>query len=176
MTDIGTRTLRSFSLRTLDDLIAHPAVGNPAGFFRSSHLRDPLQIVKVTQAGPSSWLVLRKEVVARGKSYDEQIRYLEQVNRETGAAYESGPSAIDLATVLFTRYVATGESHMGDEMGFEGLETFSTCAEHSLDSDQSYFESRSYPVAIGGFSSGALHLSTASFTDARYGIACIKKF
>ncbi len=176
LTHIETRTLHSFTLRTLDCLVAHPAVGNQTGFFRESPLSDPLQIVKISKAGPSCWLVLRKDVEARGKCYDEQIEYVEEVNRETGAGYETGPSAIDLATVLFARYVARGERYFGDEIGLERSMTFSTCAELSTDSDHSYFESQSYPAAIGGFSSGGLHLSTARFAESCHGIACVKKF
>jgi hypothetical protein len=176
LTHIETRTLHSFTLRTLDHLVAHPQVGNPTRFFRESPLSDPLQIVKISKAGPSCWLVLRKEVVALGQSYAEQIGYVEEVNRETGAGYEAGPSVIDLATVLFTRYVAKGQRHFRDEIGFEGPTIFSTCAELSRDSDHFYFESVSYPVAIGGFSSEGLHLSTARFAEPCHGIACVKKF
>ena len=176
ITDIRAGTLNSFTLRTLEALSAHPVEGAPSGFFRSSPFIDPLEIITITKAGPSCWLVLRKEVVALGQSYDEQIGYLEEVNRETGAGYKIGPSAIDLATVLFTRYVAKVERHTGDKIGLEALRTFSTCAELSRDSDHSYFESLSYPVAIGGFSSGGLHLSTARFAEASHGIACVKQF
>ncbi|MCX6990121.1 MAG: hypothetical protein NTX49_03520 [Chlamydiae bacterium] len=176
LTHIATRTLHPLTLRTLDRLVAQPAVGNQTGFFRVSPLSDPLAIVEITNAGPSSWLLLRKEAVALGESYDEQKGSIEEVNAGTGAGYEAEPFAIDLVTVIFARYVGKGERHFGDETGCEGLPTFSTCKDVSTDSDHSYFESQSYPMAIGGFSSRGLHLATVRFAESRYGIACVKKF
>ncbi len=97
-------------------------------------------IEHVAAAEPSHWLVMRKDVLARPqhyvrisrahRSWEEQIQYMKDLNAQTTAGYETEPSIIDLATVIFARYVWTGERYLGNWTGMEQRTTLSYCREY----------------------------------------------
>lgn len=101
-----------------------------------------------TQAGPSCWMVMRKDVLARGQSYPQQMQAIEDLNIRTGAGYEEQSFAIDLTTVVSAHYVVTGERYLGDKTGMEHCSTYGRVAE-------TVFNQYNYPqhsqIIIGRF-------------------------
>jgi hypothetical protein len=125
------------------------------------------------KAGPGCWLVMRKGVVeeTRNKPVLEQVEVMKALNAKTGAGYEELPSVIDLASVVFARYVFKGERNLGDDTGAEKRWTFSCCAETAK------FDNFKYHLLFGGFAPGGVRVGYGYdyFRD-RIGVAALRKF
>src|SRR5207245_2736120 len=84
---------------------------------------------KMNEAGPACWLVLRKDVFGKRRSYDDQTKFIKALNKTTGVGYEEELSAIDLATAVFARQVCTGERYLGDDIERKGCNVASRSKE-----------------------------------------------
>ncbi|HSX37560.1 MAG TPA: hypothetical protein VLE95_01885, partial [Chlamydiales bacterium] len=104
--------------------------------FYGEHHRSFRPIKNHVVAEPSHWLVMRKDVLARrgngqrNRSWEKQVQYMKDLNEKKAAGYETEPSMIDLATVIFAHYAWTGEKYLGDWKGMEGRTTLSYCREY----------------------------------------------
>ena len=125
-----------------------------------------------TEAGPGCWLVMRRGGLAGNFSYPEQIQFIRNLNARTQAQYEETTSAIDLATIVFSRYVATRERHLGDSQGMEGQWTFARCREVVTSNGGDHLQ-----VALGGFTpGGGLDVQYSSFSSRHYIVVALRKF
>lgn len=123
-------TLYGRSLKTLQNL---GLKFSPTIFFED---------FKNLAAGPSCWLVMRKEVICKG--WLNKTGAINQVNEKTGAGYESLPSLIDLATVIFAYHKMHKVHYLGNERGVEKTRTYSLVKERSVKPNEN--------LAIGNFS------------------------
>lgn len=93
-----------FNLRVLGTLVQNPQNGGHAsGYVYQSTALDQCQNIPVES---SNWLVLRKEVWPHdSQNYWQRFAMIQNLHVD----YELDNSGLHLATVLFTRYVETGE-------------------------------------------------------------------
>lgn len=84
---------------------------------------------------PSCWLVMRKESLAKNKKPSDQKRFIQVLNETTNANYEILPSIVDLACVVFARYITKGERCLGNSTGVEDRTTYSRIAESSFNTE-----------------------------------------
>ncbi|HSX38953.1 MAG TPA: hypothetical protein VLE95_09080 [Chlamydiales bacterium] len=171
--------------RTLDTLEKMGLGFSTLGFSTSGVGRN-FQNIKNVVADPSHWLVMRKDVLARKSRYpdtdthipwEHQKQYMKDLNEQTAAGYEAEPSMIDLATVIFARYVWTGEKHLGSGLdGEEGRATLSYCSEYM----QCLNPHCSFPFIFGGLheSNGKIRTFVDCGRDnsSATGIAALRKF
>lgn len=130
-----------------------------------------LQWYRNKAAAGSCLLVMRKDVLARNKSWSDQQQFLRNVNAATGAGYEVMPSAVDLGTVLLPSIVEDKEYHLGTSKGAEGKLTHSRCEEVI-----EYGEIK-HPVVFGGsYLSGVWVDTLCVLVDDCVGVAALKKF
>jgi hypothetical protein len=129
------------------------------------------------KVGPSYWLVMRKEIVCRGKSWEETEKYLNDLKKNPHTRYEELPSALDLCTVLAASFLRDRKCYLGDTYGEEKQHTFSRCKEHSIPNDPEY------QMVLGGFQSwygeerGEAKISHAkSRLNSDIGLALLRKF
>lgn len=150
--------------------------GDPKEGFKSGYVFEDSPALLSNQAkgaGPSCWLAMRKTkgVFARGRDFNTQKQYMRRLNETTGAGYEEEPSAIDLATVLFTRYVSTGKAHLRSFWKNGRLRgTYSRCKETFLD------QRGVHQVSVGGFMESSGLSITKMDTDENLAILGLKKF
>jgi hypothetical protein len=154
---------------TLGYLAQYPKEGPPSRYAFSDS--QALQQHGNTKAGPTCWLVMRKGVFARNRSYAQQKKYIQKLNT-TGADYDEMPSALDLAAIIFATHVRTGgDRHLGDATGKEGRWTFSRCKERVK-----FWKSPSYPSAVGGYAPDGLGVGISDCDDKDDGVAALRKF
>ena len=122
-----------------------------------SYDTEALQQNREKKADLTCWLVLRKGVVARNESPDNQKKYIQVLNRDTGANYEEMPSVIDLACVVFARFLVTGERHLGDDTGAEKRLTYSRVKQTIK-----FFGNTEYHLVVGCFAPGGLGVRSSS--------------
>lgn len=125
-----------------------------------------LKALRNLPGGPTCWLVMRQDVLARNQIFDHQKLLLRQVNQRTQAGYEEVPSIVDLVTVVFAYQRFNGQRHLGDATGAEGQITYSRCKEQPL-------------LVLGHFIPGlSIYILSqgANTTQPSIGIAAIRKF
>ncbi len=191
---IETNTQKAFSLKSLGQIVATPAKGHAGHYVdRSPALID----YENTPAGPACVLVMRKGVLFREDAFpygEEAYHYhkkaLQALNGKIkkDVGYVSETSALDLATIVFTRYTVTGERHLSDGSGVENLPPEhmgprfinGVCRERSrfpfqLDGEHRFRVCR---VCVGGFdSSGGLRVhSLHRDASNSIGIMAMRKF
>lgn len=170
VTHIGKDTLTAYNLHTLGQLIQNPIEGKPAQY---QHRTEALIQNEHNMAGEPCWLIMRKEIFAREQSYQEQNRFIADLNTRTNIGYETQPSALDLATVITAHHVATGERYLN------------LSKESSVSSSRDVI--RNDPVEVGYFSAPEEALGTPAKHDCLtigsntadpkdIGIAGLKKF
>jgi hypothetical protein len=126
--------------QALGRLVENPQTGHPSRFFAET---EALKQNKNAKAGPSCYLVARKEMFARGMTEAQQRGYMQRLNDRTQAGYEVLPWALDLSKVAHVHKVATGERYLGDGTGLEG------CWTASRAQDTARYGRNTYPVVVG---------------------------
>lgn len=71
--------------------------------------RSIYKLIDKTQSEPPCWLVVRKELLFRESSAQEQIESMKKLNADTAAHYEILPSALQIATILLVNHVVSGK-------------------------------------------------------------------
>ncbi len=160
------------TLHVLKKLANNPKEGPAARFCG----KDELGEHEWTAAEPS-WIVLRKELIKAelDKPYhwlllpEEMIRRL---NRETGIGYEEAISIVDLVTVIFTRYVSTGERLFSSGSRLCYCECKETVEVSDVD-DHELFDA---PLTVGNFQEWGGLFILAGVSSDRQGVALLKRF
>jgi hypothetical protein len=149
ITYIATHQQYSFGIELLNHLAQHPAPGERGSQYQSDLMDNIANSAHLNAGRPAAWLVMRRGVVGRNRFFyrPEQLEYIHDVNRRTGAFYAPSPSVLDLSTIIFTRYVATGERHLGDATGEEQRPTY------SFTGSEMRFQFDINPMIIGNFAS-----------------------
>ena len=108
-------TLLSYNLNTLGQLMSRPREGYSSRYkYHNSEELETFRLHAQTQAGPTCWIIMRKDLLARGESYSTQIQVLKNLNTRTGISYQHESSAIEIATVVSVHHVVTGEYYLGN--------------------------------------------------------------
>jgi len=168
ITFVSTNRSFAYNLQALGECAKTPGTAKlPLRFSYSEELRQH----EKTTVQSSYWVVMRKNVVARSESYARQKKFIERLNANTNAGYESAPSMIDVATSIFARHASTGEYHFGNNIGQEGCWTYTTCEEERI------YPTRTSQVIVGGTSSlGSLDVHSSGYIAPHIGIALMKRF
>ena len=164
ITHLDTHTQQAFSFNSLEKIVATPKKGNAGHYaYRSPALLEHGN----TPAGPACLLVMRKGVLFRDKQpydpiggYDEPAAYAKQQTAlkalnatiKKGMGYVSETSALDLATIVFTRHTVTGERHLSDGTGIEKYMTQASCKEKAKFPNHPV-TLPAFHVNVGGFDS-----------------------
>ena len=140
-----------YNLETLWGLAAYPLnEGHPTVFTDGT---EAYRQHARTLAGPGRWLVPRRGVVARNRTYDQQKEELDRVNKQPGARYERDTALLDLATYVAVRHVWKGERHLGDSTGMEG------CWTNARSRDLVFYSAvDKYPSVVGSFALSRMRL------------------
>lgn len=143
-----------YSLHTSIKLAEHPREGSPAtaygglfaepigNVFSQQSFRRRNHPIETQAAGKAEWLLMRKDVVAPGQSYKDQIGFM----KNRAKIYEPEPQLINIVTVLYSLHVVNGDRHFGDISGKEGRMTYSRCKEKITE----FFSTKD--IIIGNFS------------------------
>jgi len=154
-----------FTLKFLGQIVQNPQNGGRASKY--VYENPVLGQHQDTPAGPACWLVMKKGVEARGQPYAAQVAWIQS----SLASHEARIPALHLATVVFTRYVMTGECYLGDRNGWEGCWTYGRCQELA------HCKAESYPLAVGGFCSpDGLFIGCSDDDSDSYGVVGLRKF
>jgi hypothetical protein len=168
-----------YDLETLERLVQNPKEGHPSKFADDG---AALEQNRKSKAGPSCYIVVRKELFARNLPTDKQREYMKQVNDKTNAGYEVLPRALHLATAALVHHTVTGERYLGDATGMEKFSSYGRCE------DKVKYRNLRYPVIVGGQvlfvpgvvgglrPSGGLSLSYVDFDRDHIGVVGLRKF
>jgi hypothetical protein len=162
LTDLQTSKVMPVSLKTCRQ------IGLPFHYAEAAFQQNQNQ-----KAGPACFLVMRKGVVeeTRNKTTLEQVEIMKTLNAKTGAGYEELPSIINLACIVFARYVFKGERNLGDDTGAKTRWTYSRCAETYK------FGKCEYHLEFRGFAPGGSNVSIDSDNyDDNLGVVALRKF
>lgn len=170
VTKISSNTLHNFNLHTLEELIKD-----------SAHDKRPKCYVNESEAmfqhgrakgNPACWIVMRKDgVLAQNQMYNQQTKFVENLNKTTEANYEINPSVIDLATVCAVRNLLTGDFPFGNCGGLRGYRTYSRCKEIVK------IQKNEFPVILGNYTEEGLHIyDYDGYNHPGIGIAGVRKF
>ena len=161
-------TAYQYSLYALSELIEKPQEGHPSSYDFDTRVFSQNGR---THAGPSCWVVMRKDVLSRNQPYPQQIEIIRNLNIRTGAGYEEESSAIDLATVVSAHHVMTGERYLGDDTGMENRWTYARGKETITVNEDVH------QIQVGGFSSrnGCICESFLKPSD-MVGVVLLRKF
>ncbi len=201
ITNIKTKTKEDFNLKALEKIVAAPKKGNPGHFHEMSRMISPaLSEHENTPAGPTCLLVMRKGLLFPNNSdetyddaaYAKQKDALKALNAKIkpGRGYISETSALDLATIIFTRYTATKEilfqrGSPAEEILFRQERragrkgprpTLGVCKEKSRFPDQPV-GLPAFHVCVGGFNpSRGLNIGIFMHSKADVGTVAMRKF
>ena len=149
---------KPFTLNLLQELIKNPKE-KTATHFRV-YSRPVKEVLGDTSIENSYWVLMTKDVIpdSRNKPYNDQKRLVQEKEAD---GYKL-PSAIEAAASILMHYFKTDEHlYVRDPW------TFTRCQE-TVTEDQ-------WPVAIGGFSPGGLHVDDG-WIDDDCGVAAVRKF
>ncbi len=180
------KTKEAFSLKSLGQIVAAPKKGKAVRYDTDDLLA--LQQHENTPAGPACLLVMRKGVLYRNyigryddATYEKQKNAFKNLNAtiKSDIRYVSETSALDLATIVFTRYITTGEFHP-DDTCVEGSSNkdgrqliFGACKEKSLPTPHQ----QAFHVSVGGFEERfRLRVGIIDLNLGGVGIVAMRKF
>jgi hypothetical protein len=133
------------SLNLLGELIERSQAGENSTKYRyyNSDIQEQLG---AQSPGYSYWVLMTRDVLegSRSKMYASQKALVASHAERTGLPYEL-PSALEAATAILSHYVRSGERLYTYDPG-----TWTRCQ------DLVAWRGSSYPVVVGGFSSGGL--------------------
>ncbi len=150
-----------FTLNKLGDLAKQRFPNNEEGYrFYNSTVRTQFGD---ESPGESYWLLLTRDVLSgsRNKSYSAQK---EMVGRHARVGYRL-PHALEAATGILLYHARTGERLLGDAPW-----TYTCCQELIA------YKGNHYPLVVGGFSSGGLHVYDVYYVYDSHGVLCCRKF
>jgi hypothetical protein len=151
-----------FTLNQLGELIKHPKNGGHSTKYR---FYGDLVREQIGEASPPSsyWLLMMRDILpdSRDKTYDAQKALVAAYASKLGLPYEM-PPVLAAATAILLHHAREGERLFGTHPW-----TYTRCQE-KVDENQ-------FPVVVGGFSSGGLHVYSSS-VDYDHGVSCLRKF
>ena len=156
---------RPFSLTLLGKLVQHSQGGGYSTQYRYYGSSTKRQFG--AQSPPASyWVLMTRDVLegSRGKTYASQQALVTAHAARAGLPYEL-PSALEASTAILSHYV-----HSGERLYTDVPWTWTLCQE---------LAHNRFPVAVGGFSSGGLSVSSSrnDFSYTGYGgVAGLRKF
>lgn len=166
-----------YSLRSLGQMIQRPRKGHPARYVY--HNARAFNEHGLTKVKSSCWVVMRREVLAKGKSYSEQEQAIADLNKKPNVGYEKFSSVIDIATALCVNHCMTGERLLGDNTGVEKIWTCSQAKEivvvkvkesEKMKKTYQFVErERKCHVLIGGFSASVSTVNKTTLASLRIG-------
>jgi hypothetical protein len=112
----------------------------------------------------SYWVLMTRDVLpdSRNKTYGEQEALVAEHARRLDLPYEI-PDALAAAIAILLHHARTGERLYTDAPW-----TYTRCQER--------VDNNSYPVVVGGFSSGGLYVNYSDDVHDYYGVSCLRKF
>jgi hypothetical protein len=117
-----------FNLLLLGQLAEYPqGKGHKAGY--AYHQTPALERHGADGVDRTCIVILFKGVIARSRSWEDQVQELQTLNDRTGLQFETKPGAVEQNTILFTQHaLETGEDEngdrpFGDATGMEGTLT-----------------------------------------------------
>jgi hypothetical protein len=155
-----------FSLDLLSELIQHPQGGGHSTQYRYYGASTKQQFG--TQSPVASyWMLMTRDVLegSRYETYASQKDLVAYHTRRTGLPYEL-PGALEAATAILSHYVRSGERLYADAPW-----TYTRCRELVA-----WNGANNYPAAVGGFSSGGLHVCNYDIGNNLSGVAGLRKF
>jgi hypothetical protein len=155
-----------FSLNFLGTLTQHPKGGGYPIEYRYRYYDSDIREQFGTQSpGDSYWVLMTRDVLSgsRSMTYTDQRTLVTTRTGEMGFPYVL-PGALEVATVILSHYVRSGE-HLCTDLPW----TFTRCQELIA------YGGRNYPVVVGGFPSGCLHIFYVN-DDIIRGAASLRKF
>ena len=138
------RNASPFSLLKLEELAKHPAEG-PAAKYKNNQ-SSALQQHGHTPAGETVIVLQLDEVAERGKSWEEQLEFLDAMKTITKWDCETRPKALPQNTVVFAHHNVTDERPLGNGNGKERQPT------GARTDDPVVYNNQSYPMFSGYFS------------------------
>ena len=157
---------KPFSLNLLKELIKCPRGG---GYPTKYRVYDGgvKKALGAQSPGSSYWVLMTRDVLesSKNKKYVAQKALVAARAREMGLPYEL-PGVLEAATAILSHYVRSGE-----RLYLDSPYTFTRCRESVL------YKGNSYPVAVGGFSSGGFLVHGSSIIDrsGSRGVASLRK-
>lgn len=180
----------SLDLKKFDRLAQKPKKGLASRFkFTTLALRQNRNIKAVT----SCWAAVRKEILFRNESAEDQRALMAKLNTEKenkrGALsvrlktlYEVFPSLRDLSIIARVHFSKTGERLLGDSTGVEGRTTYSRTEQQVVTlmkcASQVIVGGQSPSVSEGPVPSGGLDVNYGEhdFAQENVGVAGLSKF
>lgn len=121
------------------------------------------------QADSSGWLVMRKNVLMKNKSWEYHQNAIRKLNEKTKAGYKEDPSIVDIATVILPYRNVYREPYLG-----ESSDPRLTCYSHARETVREYYD---YRLAIGvAHSTGVGIGHFSNLTDKLLGFVPIRQF
>jgi energy-coupling factor transporter ATP-binding protein EcfA2 len=154
---------KPFTLDLLGDLIKSPQGGDSKTQY--TYYSGPVkEELGAKSPGGSYWVLMTRDVLpgSRIKTYDAQKEMVAAHASRLGLPYEM-PDALSAATAILVHHVRTGERLYTD-----APLTYTRC--------QNKVDKNSYPVFVGGFSSGGLGVCNDYDVYDGYGVSCLRKF
>jgi hypothetical protein len=154
-----------FTLDLLEDLIKSPQGGGKKASYEiyDNEVRRELG---EQSPGSSYWVLMTRDVLpgSRDETYDVQKELVAAHASMLGLPYEL-PDALTAATAILLHHARTG-----DRLYADAPWTYTRC--------QNKVDKNSYPVVVGGFSSGGLGVVDCNYLDHDYddGVSCLLKF
>jgi hypothetical protein len=149
---------RAFNLNLLEELIQHPKGGGHATKYEF-YGSDTKEQFGTQSPRASYWVLMTRDVLegSRNKTYKDQKALI------AAHAPYALPGALEAATAILLHYVRGKERLYADKPW-----TYTRCQE---------LEDNKYPVVVGGFSSGGLHVpyDYNDYCD-DFGVSCLRKF
>lgn len=139
------------------------------------------ETVVPTITEPPGWLIVRKDLLFRGMSAEEQIQAMKKLNQETSVGYQNLPSALQIATVSLIHHVIHNKCFFGNK----GIANpVSLCKKLTLKKKYHFLHGMFLKNAhVGCFCSakkchevwGGLDFDTLQAKHNRHGVMAIKK-
>ena len=149
---------KPLTLAYLGELIKSPKGGGYGTKYRDYYAGD----IGSQSPDSSYWVLMTRDVLpgSRWKSYADQCALVSDHANRTGLPYEV-PGALEAAVVMLLHHARSGERLYSDNPL-----TYTRCREKIM----------SYPVVVGGFSSGGLSVNDDCYDNLNSGVAGLRKF
>lgn len=178
------KNIEMFDFALLSKIIKTPKEGRASKYVEGdSQLLEvliPKKYISRIDEEPISWIIMRKDVFGRNRTYLDIQGSVEKLNDSTKAGYETCYSVIDVSTVVLAQYVMNGQYHLGTETGMEGRITRAFVMEDYLIHTRTFFaETFLFRGVVGQFSrENGLSLNTYQENEksAETGIVLMRKF
>jgi hypothetical protein len=155
---------KPLTLNLLAELIQRPEGGGSKTEYRYYGSDVERELGNQPSRG-AYWVLMTRDVLpnSRNKTYENQKKLLAKHVHSKGLAPYEVPHALEAVVAILLHYVRTGERLYADAPW-----TY-TCCQEAVDNN-------SYPIVVGGFSSGGLIVYCDFYVHEDRGVSCLRKF